>query len=565
MRTKKLFAIILALLMCIALFAGCSDGTINDVDESRDVDAERENLKQEIDAGGNVNDVEDYENYDYSAHVNSDGKTVIRAATSMDPTTFDSTTNANNAQSQVMGYMRQSLLFQDRATGEILPRLAKSYELDEDNVTYHFEIFENITDSDGNPFTSSDVKYSLETLKAAGINNTANIVEVNVIDDTHVDIVFDRDLAYACETCLTSLNLFTEKAYEDANRDFSTRPVYTGRYVLTEYVPGSKIVLEAREDYWQTDETQICKMDRGNVDIIEFYIIPDSAQVSIALETGQVDMICGLSYTDAQTFINSDEFKTFTYANPFIQCMMLNMNPDSIFCNNPKLREAVMYCVDVQGMIDAACDGLGEAMPLWGDTGAGDYTEDWNNGNGYYTYDIDYALECMEEANVDMSNISIRIMTNGDEIRNKYALVLMANLEEIGIKSEILSYNDALFNTYKNDYTQWDIILDNMGFQFITSQTRQKFLPASFAEGQPNAIFWHDEEVAELAERIISNATGGPEVVAELERYLFDNNVVRGLFKQTIIAATSDCVVEFTTNGTTYLNPAGSTYVWNIR
>lgn len=95
-------------------------------------------------------------------------------------------------------------------------------------------------------------------------------------------------------------------------------------------------------------------------------------------------------------------------------------------------------------------------------------------------------------------------------MRNKIAQILQAYLLQLGIESEILPYEDTLFNTYKNDPTQWDILLDNCGTSDqLMGMWRGKMDKGCCAAGSANMAM--DEELQKLVEAAESPETNGPE------------------------------------------------------
>ena len=78
-------------------------------------------------------------------------------------------------------------------SGEILPGLARSWDISDDGTVYTFHLAEGATFHDGTPFTAGDVKFTLDRARAEDSTNPqkglfAAIENVEVIDDTTVEV-----------------------------------------------------------------------------------------------------------------------------------------------------------------------------------------------------------------------------------------------------------------------------------------------------------------------------------------------------------------------------------------
>ena len=71
---------------------------------------------------------------------------------------------------------------------EIVPCLAKSWQLDENTNTYTFKLRDDVRWHDGERFTAEDVKFTIETIKnpenqSEIISNYEDIEEINILDE----------------------------------------------------------------------------------------------------------------------------------------------------------------------------------------------------------------------------------------------------------------------------------------------------------------------------------------------------------------------------------------------
>lgn len=68
--------------------------------------------------------------------------------------------------SGVIGRFLEALTKLDPETGEVIPNLAKAWDISADNLTYTFHLREGVCWSDGAPFTADDVVFTWETIFA---------------------------------------------------------------------------------------------------------------------------------------------------------------------------------------------------------------------------------------------------------------------------------------------------------------------------------------------------------------------------------------------------------------
>lgn len=549
---KKTLAIFLATLMFLSMLTACGGGGDKPAASSGPVSA----------LGDTMVDI-DTSSYDYSAWLDDQGRTRIRVATTADPGTFDP--QQTGASAALTATMFEGLFYIDPKTWEIEPNLAKSYEMAEDGLSVQVEIYDYIHDSAGNPITSSDVKYCYESAKEAGKANSSGIDFVEILDDYNF-IVHLSSGQVGIWTTICAFNIYSQKAYEEAE-NFGMNPIATGPYVLTNWEVGSSYTYEKNENYWQTDPALVAGISKANVDVIEFLILKEPAQQAIALELGNVDMVNALSYTEASRFMEGGEsagtHNVFTYQSILAQLMYLNMSDQSIFQNDPELRKAVLHCINRDDLILGASNGYGNACFTFGcEAGSLGFQQKWYDED-YYTYDLDYAKECLNNSDYDGS-YSIRIVSNNSDLKKAQGQLIQIMLQSIGLNAEVLPYEDALFNTYKNDPTQWDILIDNTSSGAeICSMWRRKFDPNNFKGDQTAANFIDDDALTDALYKCIDVTTYSDETVDAFHHVLKETYSSMGLYNALAFDVGSEVVREDYTNSTGHLLVNCCTFVWN--
>ena len=74
------------------------------------------------------------------------------------------------------------------------------------------------------------------------------------------------------------------------------------------------------------------------------------------------------------------------------------------------------------------------------------FQEKWKTED-YYNYNPEKAKELLKEAGVADGSLKLTILCDTDEVRVKTAQIIQAYLKEVGIDSEVTSFEQALWNT----------------------------------------------------------------------------------------------------------------------
>ena len=124
---------------------------------------------------------------------------------------------------------------------------------------------------------------------------------------------------------------------------------------------------------------------------------------------------------------------------------------------------------------------------------------------------------------------------------------------------ESIAVEQALFSTYKNDKTVWDIMMDLKGASsgHIASTYSYNFAAENYAEGQGGVNFWIDDGVYDLVSKV--NDDPSDENIQEMEQYLRDNAVIYALYGNSTINVAQGGITEIGFAGST-LEPAANVY-----
>lgn len=563
-KCKRYIAVLVAATFVCGSIVGCGSATAS-ADAETATESAMANISVDSGVAGITTDI-DASGVDYTENV-VDGKTTIHVACDMDPGTYDPTLFGSVLGLEETGYCFREGLFERDSSGNLIPQIAKSYTVDDDNLTYHVELYPNVHDSEGNAITAEDVVFCYERAKENGFNSTGYYDSVTADDDTHVTIKLNDSSDGIFAQVAQVILIYSEAFYESCGDAFGSTAetsVFTGPYKLTSWVSGTSLTFEKNENYWQDADVAAENGDIyavQNVDVIEFDIVSESTQLSIGLQTGTLDMVGNMSYNDAKQFMDGGEYADGYTVTPWedllSQVLYLNMDESSPFYDNEDLRKAVMYCIDIDDMIDGCLDGYGVACKTFGNSMMPDYQTAWDSED-YFDYDYDAAQQYAKDSGYTGT---LKILCNNSSLHQQMAQIIQGYLQAIGIDSEILDYDDSLFATYKYDPSQYDICLDQVAWSGDSVTKWRDQFDENNAQGCINSI--SDEEFMDLLHTAMDVTTYSADSVNAFHQYLKEQCYARGLFNATNFCVSKDIVTSVLIHRSGNLFPTGCEFVWN--
>jgi peptide/nickel transport system substrate-binding protein len=278
------------------------------------------------------------------------------------------------------------------------PALAESWTISPDGKTYTFKLRRGVTWHDGKPFTSADVKFSLEEIwKKLHPRGRVTFAKVSAVDTPDASTVVIR-LTDATPMMLAALSSYESQVlpkhvYE--GKDFTTHPalnapIGTGPFVFKEWKKGDFIRLERNPNYW----------DKGkpHLDGIVFRVIPDGAARAAALEKGEVQLgvFNPVPLADVKRLgaLPNLEVETRGYEY-FAPMYMMEVNLRHEQLKDKHVRQAIMHALDRKFIADNIWFGF--AKPATGPIMSSSpfYT---TQGVPQYPYDVARANKILDDA-----------------------------------------------------------------------------------------------------------------------------------------------------------------------
>lgn len=541
---KKFLAAILAMTMILALFAGCTKPAGDDTPADK-----TDKPSQSTDAPVDVS----------AATQTKWEDSVVRVAIDTDPGNLGPYVANNNGRKQTLYEVYETLAAYQTRGGEVAGVMAKDW-YEESTGVYVIELYDYITDTNGNNINADDVIWSITDAGYDQFKRYAKYVDdMEKIDEYKVRMTLNSNDMGTLEHILCHCWIVDKESYEASPDQFATNPAATGPYKIVEHVEGSKVVMEARDDYWQKEELRV-NYQHQNVKKIEFIVIAEAAQKTIALETGTVDIVARTDYGSASGLLGNDNFNIDTMVSHENNTVIFNCNEASI-CSNPLVRQAICYAIDSQGIVDGVFDGHADAAWSVANEAYMDVDTAWADEE-YYSYNPEKAKELLKQAGYE-SGCTVKVLCQTSEEYSRVTAIMQAYLQQVGIKLEILQYDKALTETYRREWDSFDMYIVAGGSPDYAIINLSEKLGATMFENGLNYCGIADAKLEEMIKRELDVTTHSDAGMTELHEYIRDNAYLYGLYHSYYFNICNDTVETVVGDHNRWLLPGCCEYVWN--
>lgn len=376
-------------------------------------------------------------------------------------------------------------------SGDVKPRLARSWQVSADGLTYSFELV-SAKWHDGKPFTSADVKFSLLQVNAkfspvfAASGRAIESIDTPAPDK--VTIKLKRPFGPLLRTldCVYGGAIVPEHVFKDGepqtNPASSDQPVGTGPFKFEEWRRGDAIRLVRNDEYWDTGKPYL--------DGLVAKIVPQPTSRTQALLNGETDYV-SYFYLAPNDYPKVD-------ATDGTRTALAQVPPgiDTVFFNNEKapftdhrVRQALMLATDRAYLLKAGFGGHGAigTMPFtnrleWARDSSVDYEK-------MYPFDSERAGKLLDEAGLplkaDGTRFGLTLVYAADDA--DFALVSIAlksmwarvgvtvNIEAVERTVQTKRYMEGGFDVGLSGYTSFGDPALGMSRIFLSTSIGRPF------------------------------------------------------------------------------------------
>ena len=414
------------------------------------------------------------------------------------------------AGSSVMGRILESLVTLDPETGAVIPNLAKSWEISEDNLTYTFHLRRGVHWSDGAPFTASDVVFTWKTFFAKErdegtgalvldtegrpkyryqsrstfsqlINGQEPMVEAldaHTVRFTTPEVYAPFLLFGGGEEILPEHIL--GEAFEDGtlleawNLETAIQEPHTivglNKFILESYRPGERIVFARNPNYWKVNPEgkRLPYLDR-----LITKIVPDTNSSNVAFAQGKTDFE-GIAPDNVAWVQRGAERYDYSVLDMgpsnTTNFIWFNLNPGTNADGKPfvaphkhewfmdkRFRQAISYGINREGIVRGVFFNRAQVLhgyvspkrKFWYNDAIRKYPYDPERSRALFL-EMGYRYEGGDLHDPEGRRVEFTLMTNSSNgLRVEMATVFKENMSELGIEVELqfLDFNTIITKT----------------------------------------------------------------------------------------------------------------------
>lgn len=415
-------------------------------------------------------------------------------------------------------------LFRFNDAMEAEPCLCDTYEVSSDHKTWTFHIRDGVKFSNGEDVTAQKVADCYERLFACeGSSTPEKFLDCASMaaDDASGSLTIKTNTAYPDLRKNLAYPVFAVLDVENT-KNFDEGAIGTGPYAVTEFEAAVGVDFKANQYYWN-----------GEVpfDGMELKFINDSSAKTMALQSGQVDLVENITEVSDLNILKEDKSYDVTTANG-VRCGFTSINQNGVL-KNDALRQAVLLAVDTDTLCNVTLGGLYtpgfSVLPS-------NLNYHYDELNNPYAYDVEKAKQLLDTAGiVDSDGDGIREL-DGTPVKLNYitydnrGLSTLAEgvqhlLKEIGIDTAIHTTDgDTLWNlTVSGEYD-----LSSGNWTTVGTGDPQEYLANWYSKGTANYCNYKNEKYDELYEKLLTemDEAGRTALIAEMQQILIDDAAV---------------------------------------
>ena len=386
------------------------------------------------------------------------GKKILTIQLGPDVESIDPALNSAVDGANYILFAFDNLLKMDK-DGKVVPGLAEKYEISDDQLTWTFHLRDGLKWSDGSALTADDFVYSWQRLVDPNVaapyaqtvlgmvegyddaigrpdadgNTTVDPdptkLKVEAPDEKTLIVHMAKPTPYFDKLAAFVSLSPVKKDVVEANPDgWSIDPktyISTGPFKLTGWEPGSYLMFEKNENYWDADSIKL--------DGIKCLLMQDQNATFSAYESGDALMIKDVPTQEITTLKERSDF----HIDPILGTYYLDLNTTLDEFKDPKVREALSLALDRKYISETITSGT--YTPASGFVSEG--VTDWN-GTAW-------------QDNITDKSAYINIDDHAANLAKAKELLKEAGYENgVGLPEMVYSTNDASYHKKIAEYLQ---------------------------------------------------------------------------------------------------------------
>ena len=345
---------------------------------------------------------------------------------------------------QILNNVYDTIVRLDPDTRELVPSVARSWEVAEDNRSITFTLDPEATFASGSPVTAGDIAWSwrrpleLNLAQSSWLvsrgytaENAAEMIEV--VDDGTLRLHLpqpDDPRLLMMTLAINGPGSILERAVVESHAEdgdmgtgwLTNNSAGSGAFTLTQWRANEYVILTRNAEYWGGAPEMARVLMRH---------LPESQSQRLALEQGDLDIGYALAASDLRALEDDPDITVETVPSAGFYYLAASMENEILA--NPKVREALRYLIDYEGI-------NGAIMPYFGverQVPVNSYAFAAADDPGY-ALDVDRAKQLLAEAGYpDGFETTLRVISTQQFLDS--ATAIQATLAQAGIDAEIIT------------------------------------------------------------------------------------------------------------------------------
>lgn len=404
--------------------------------------------------------------------------------------------------------------------GNVVPDLAESWTMDPDGLNYDFRLRSGIYWHDGAPITAADVLYTIGAAQAEDfpgsptLNTLWRTVEVSAPEGPEgLAVRFTLKQPLAAFLDYTTIGLLPAHLWERVpaaelmNSQLNTRPVGTGPFKLAQ-ITATRADLTVNAQYHGPTPY---------LTGITFRFYPDHRSLLPAYDRGEIDAVSWIWPDDLAEVGQRADLQLFTAPISGYSLIYLNeQNPNTPFFKETPVRQALLYALDRQKLIDTVLNGQGllAHTPILPGTWAHDPDVQ------QYAFNPERAKQLLDGAGWTDSD--------GDGVRDREGVQLAFTL--LGRDQKTLDFISAAWAEIGVKAAPQAVTLAGLTSDFLTPRTYDAALVSWELSGDPDPYpLWHSTQ-AKTGQNYAGWDNRAADEAIEQARSISDRSLRRGYY-----------------------------------
>lgn len=394
---------------------------------------------------------------------------------------------------------------------EVIPDLAKSWEVSKDGKIWTFYLRQDVKWHDGQPFTAHDVVFTFNSILNPKVNSVRRSdyiingreIKFIALDEYTVQAILPEPFApFLSRLGMSVIPIHILKDQDINTAEFNRNPVGTGPFKFKEWVTGDHVTVVRNANYY---------FGSPKLSEIIFKVIPDANAQLVALEAGEIDesSIPPKDYQRMKTAagINVFEFDSLVYT-------YLGFNLSNPKFADRRVRQALAYATNKEQLVKLIFKGLASAAYAPSAPISWAYSDDVPK----YSYDPEKAKQLLKEAGVKDLEFTI-LLNKGNKERENAAIILQQQYKKVGVivNLRVMEWS-ALLNIVNAPKAPKDFDAILMGWSLGLDPDSYSIWHSSQSPRGFNFIEYKNQEVDHLLElgRVTMELSGRKNIYAKI-------------------------------------------------